>query len=192
MTRHQPWRPATQEEGNVLIQNHNVKLKLWYVFRSGIFLSFCQIEFMIWQRATASNQKSERQRETWPTNSILNDNTSPSSSPTKTPPPKRARTQSRFKPFHLNGSNASPRSVALDDALRAQTHASPHEVRSILCEFEILPSHHLINDGPLLQSTSLHHMWMFWSIKLNLHNHSTNFLPLWTGSPHMLVTLSLT
>jgi len=101
----------------MLIQNHNVKLKLWYVFQSGIFLSFCQIEFMIWQRSTASNQKSECQHDTRPTNSILNVNTSPSSSPTKTPPPKRARTQSRFKPFHLNGSNASPRSAALDDAL---------------------------------------------------------------------------
>lgn len=165
----------------MLIQNRNAKLKLWYVFRSGDFVLFCQIEFTPWQRTTASNQKSERQRETRPTNSIINIDTSPSSSPTKTPPPKRARTQPGFKPFHLNDFNGSPRSMALDDALRAQTHASPHEVRSILCGFKILPRHHLINDGPLLQLTS-HRTWMFWYIELHLHNRSTNFSPLWTGS----------
>ena len=46
----------------------------------------------------------------------------------KTPPLKWAQTQAEFKPFHLNDRvNASPHIVALDDALQAQTHASPHE-----------------------------------------------------------------
>lgn len=90
------------------------------------------------------NRKSERQRETWPTNSTIDIDSSPSSSPTKSPPPKWARTQAGFKPLHLNDSDASPRRVALDDALRAQTHASPHEVRSVLCEFQIPPNHHII------------------------------------------------
>ena len=55
--------------------------------------------------------------------------------------------------------------MAFDDALPEQTDASPHAVQSVLCEFKLPPSHHLIlNDGPLLQLTS-HHMWMFWYVK---------------------------
>ena len=85
--------------------------------------------FILYQSA----HDSEHQRTGTPPTVI--DITSQPNSPTKSPPAKRTRTGAGFKSFHLNGSNASPDKATLDGALRAQTHASPREVRLLRMVF---------------------------------------------------------